>query len=1361
MASNPFLDALQTNKPASGTDGVDNPFITALGKSSAVPIISPSVRPPAAKQPSKFGANALGAVKADLNVLKPAAKFVGKETKFAVLHPVTAAKNILKGLTSSEQSLAQGLAAPLSAKIIEKSNTDIQQKQAVENQIMLAKIRKEENPSKKQALMKIFEESQPTLAKVMDEIPALNKTPVQVIGDATGVLMDMLTLSGGLASKTTKSFALEGLAKNATKSILVETIKEPLFKSLIKTAGIGSLYGAVNAVQQGETSIKGIGKQAAVGALFGAALDVGLKGVGATFGMMVKAVKPVYQNYVVASFEKKFDAELVANMAKSPVLTTSLEDSFKHLGEDMKGLKKDGTLGDPVKETNHAVKLVTGKMSAEMKAELTAELKKGMPEGKPVGQGFTDTITKILQDPKARELFPKLSRYVDSVLGVINPAIQDVVKEVDALPGKVSQAAATRNQPENTQLNIEVRPGTKNFQQFDAAGGKSIITLDPNSSTASKWHEIAHALDRQNPELRKALGAEVKRAVGVIKGRNVTNENFADAMKMIAGDPSLRAKFPKITSVMDKVPQDVIAQMKMAAPSVETPPTTEVKPTKFVKGETKPTDTTVKPSVGAKPADQGFTTSKYYEGTDKFKRKINPQKINSVQDVIQLSQDIASKYVKFFQDVKGGTKPNAVTLAQAEELGLTVAQIKEIPQGSLLNAAQTAAVNQVKADLTLKLAEETRAISGKPTEADLVKLNGLVSQILQVDAVNKVSETELGRSIQIKKAIPIPREFDESIMEKLQKWEVVNAKDVKGAVGIAKNIVRDATPSDVFYNIYYNSILSGTGTQSKIIIHTGLNTLVNQVIEGITHPGNIKNQVRALVQGIGEGTKAFGEIMRGEVKGKNQFDYTEVLTPKPGASGFSKATLPVVKFISEKLNYVGRLITAEHTFFRAMNKNASLSSLAYEAARAEQKGGSKIPLEDIYQKHLANPTPDMIDQSVKEAKRTTFNTDKPEGAVGKIAEGMAKISNIDLSGKLGLGIKPFKFVIPFTRVAANILNAGIDYTVGGLVSITSRDMVLSPFARREISQQVAKAALGTAGMAFAYNLAKNGLITGSGSSSANVRKTLQAQGWKANSILIGGKYIPYTSFGGFAIPLAIAANLAEAEQSGSLAQKDLLGKMSFALLGTAKTVMDISFFSNIGALFQAIQNNTGSYLSSYFAGAATSVVAPQLLREIGSFFQHTQKSPITFSDIVKNDFGGLFNQNVPDTLDVFGQPVPTDRSGTATALKVFGGITVNANTTGDLKPVVSHISDLNLGLEIPTKQTTIQYSSDAKSHKMNDSELFQYKKIFGANLQQALTDDSANILSITDHDALALELRSIETQATLDSKDQFLQQFDK
>ena len=162
---------------------------------------------------------------------------------------------------------------------------------------------------------------------------------------------------------------------------------------------------------------------------------------------------------------------------------------------------------------------------------------------------------------------------------------------------------------------------------------------------------------------------------------------------------------------------------------------------------------------------------------------------------------------------------------------------------------------------------------------------------------------------------------------------------------------------------------------------------------------------------------------------------------------------------------------------------------------------------------------EMKEESYGFAAKGTF-IHESEGTLGALTNalsGMLDAVNIR-------GVKPLRFVIPFTRIITNVVNNTLDYTPVGLIRAargvrgfrTFEQSQLTKPAFKELTREerktlIAKAALGiTLTAAFqALHIAGAITITGGGPDDENKKRQLRESGWQPYSIKIGNKWYSY------------------------------------------------------------------------------------------------------------------------------------------------------------------------------------------------------------------------------------------------------------
>lgn len=210
-------------------------------------------------------------------LLASAGKYVSDQAKFVANNPVKAAKNVGNVLIDNVNKAGENIAAPLTAGVYEKSNEEIRRKEQEIDKKILEDIRNTSDPKKKKRLGELL--LNPSNAvDAFSEVPALNKTKLQMAADFAGLGLDIATLgTGGQALKQGgKALAGQGLKRTVASA-----------------AAEGFGYGATGALQSGSTDAKEIAKQGAIGAAVGGAVPVVGAGIKSATGIGNKGVREI------------------------------------------------------------------------------------------------------------------------------------------------------------------------------------------------------------------------------------------------------------------------------------------------------------------------------------------------------------------------------------------------------------------------------------------------------------------------------------------------------------------------------------------------------------------------------------------------------------------------------------------------------------------------------------------------------------------------------------------------------------------------------------------------------------------------------------------------------------------------------------------------------------------------------------------------------------------------------------------------------------------------------------------------------------------------------------------------------------
>jgi hypothetical protein len=243
------------------------------------------------------------------------------------------------------------------------------------------------------------------------------------------------------------------------------------------------------------------------------------------------------------------------------------------------------------------------------------------------------------------------------------------------------------------------------------------------------------------------------------------------------------------------------------------------------------------------------------------------------------------------------------------------------------------------------------------------------------------------------------------------------------------------------------------------------------------------------------------------------------------ASKYEQGMHPIKGRFGKVVGLPTKALSIEDMGFKSPAYYGEVYALAYRKAIGEGlKPFSKEAFtraEEIFQR----PTVDIVKAASDRALDVTFNSPVPKGIVKQL---MAVRQQPTLAGKAA-GI-----IFPFIRTPWNIAFKGIEYSPVNFGRILARQMgwmgegKLTP---AEFHMTMARAMVGTGIQLAVYQLAKQGLITGSGPTEKNKRDALYRTGWQPYSVKIGNKYYSYFRLEPFGTILGLAADFTELTQN--------------------------------------------------------------------------------------------------------------------------------------------------------------------------------------------------------------------------------------
>jgi len=541
-----------------------------------------------------------------------------------------------------------------------------------------------------------------------------------------------------------------------------------------------------------------------------------------------------------------------------------------------------------------------------------------------------------------------------------------------------------------------------------------------------------------------------------------------------------------------------------------------------------------------------------------------------------------------------------------------------------------------------------------------------------------------------------------------------------------------AARGDKLVSLWYANVLSGHQTQERNLYDTGVNVLSDVIINAVVNKQNPVHAVRAMLGGLRQGLHEGAETL---ATGRTQFRKDKLESIKGLESNPYKGRLSFLN----KWKLVGRALSAEDALWykaaqvarqnilaRKLAKEQGLSGEAlrkevdnilhnteqnireFEAqAKTEGLTGRAAKLRAFELAEQQMP-PDLLEDSVAFAGRATYNFE-PEGVMGEIARGVEHITgNVPL----------LRFVVPFTRIVANVTNRNLAYTpIGGAMS--KKKYARGDMSPEVYAEQQAKAIVGSLTMGALLMMSKmfddeddpRFAIYGRGPSDFKKRNQLRQDGWRPYSIKIGGKYIDYR-LSPFALGLSFAGNLADAERFNEMDEVSMGDRTAFAAVMMGDLLLNQSFMSgaaDVFSIFDAAQRSpelAAEKAEKFVARAFGGFIAPNLFRQIDQVFDPKLTEAKTFAEAIAKQIPFARREGRP-LINALGEQVEKD-----TGL-IFG------KKKGD--PIWGMLAEKGVWVPVPGR------TSKLAGHTMTDEQYYDYMKASGELLKQRIEDNLGSL----------------------------------
>jgi hypothetical protein len=407
-------------------------------------------------------------------------------------------------------------------------------------------------------------------------------------------------------------------------------------------------------------------------------------------------------------------------------------------------------------------------------------------------------------------------------------------------------------------------------------------------------------------------------------------------------------------------------------------------------------------------------------------------------------------------------------------------------------------------------------------------------------------------------------------------------------------------------------------------------------------------------------------------------------------------TLP----IGQLIRLPSRVISAIHTFFRAMNYSMEKHALIYREALNDglEKGLSHEEILANMTK-MTNDTPDHImDASTKGATDMTLM-----GPAGEFTRKLQTLTNW-APNIPGLGETPIlKFIDPFVHIAANVIDQSIiQRTPAGLLSAQIRaDLMSSDLAVRDMTR--ARMIAGT-GMLLGFGaLAARGLISGSGPSDRDKAAVWRLAGNQPHSIRIGDVWYATNRLGPMGMILGMSADLYDVARTASTG--DLLGAAAYLHHAVVQNILDESFMRGPADLIQAVED-PGRYSEGYIRNFASSFLPMSVaMAQIDRASDPYSRQARTVIDALKAHTPGESETLFPKR-DIWGEPIPNRDA------LLNPAVTAIYEQRMSRDPVNVALADMGIGIGQPDRSI--------RNVKLTDQQYDDFQRLAGRMMKMRL-----------------------------------------
>jgi len=702
--------------------------------------------------------------------------------------------------------------------------------------------------------------------------------------------------------------------------------------------------------------------------------------------------------------------------------------------------------------------------------------------------------------------------------------------------------------------------------------------------------------------------AEIARQQAIIDHPDATPEQVANAKLAQQGSIEQRTQLQ-------------ISQVKNSIDAAQANPEMNVKPSDIYRRAIADNPDSIAPDV----------YDRIQKNTKLLSSFANPDEINSTEDVRKVLNN-GSGILQAISDPRV-TQPLTAPLRQqlASEMGMTEDELLNTPIGQAQSAEQIEAARTLLDNSRRDVVNAAQAARVNPKSLD-----DFMYTLAKHNEINNVFRgqvaREAGRSLQ---AVG-PKSAIEDIADSLSKMPEdakreaarrMSKLDPTDPTSIEK-FSREIKPSsmgDKIYEAWINSLVSGGAFARKFIGDTAM--------EIANYPTKVAAGIIDYARSGATGTPQERYALEGKFSYKlagfkEGFETamktfkTEISLHGKTGNEFGSPDIAIKGKLGRAIRIPTRLRSAVTGGEHVVNYTAQINSIAYRIAANEgmnpftPEGAARI-------KELrANPTKTMRAEAELYAQTQTLQQGfEGPGLYNEFMRGVAGLKN---RGKI------FQYLFPFVKTPADVVRESARYSPLGLVG-TAKGVMFDGLKGGELSDALAKNALGTGAFLWALHSALQGKITGGGPTDPKKRAILEATGWQPYSFKVGNKYYTWKGLPPVYLTLGLAANIAESvkENPNDSSIRKLITEGLKKSSDLGRDIPFLNTMSEITNLWEGRQN-VGSTLSNE--------LIPGFVRNTAHIIDPTVRKPGSVAQSFESNIPGL-SKNVPPKTGLDGQPI--------------------------------------------------------------------------------------------------------------------------